>query len=172
MEINIKNARRLESEIDTEIARLKGRLRVSAGKYNTVADSIELTKEHIDTTLGKVSALLGIRKDIRDKIGKFNVENGINDTTSEIAIKSAELEMLELAYDFDDPRKPQSYGITEELYKPGLNEANRDFYYAKGLKLKRSIQRLKDRCMGINASGKIELDSDTESFLKISGLMD
>jgi len=171
MNINIKNARRLEATLDDEIARLKNKIFDREARYKDTAQSLAGTKSAIDTYMDKLTKFKEIRQTIRDLIGEFNVEKGINSTTASIAIKVDELELYERLSNMSEPRMTKDWDDVKYA-TPGISRAEAEAHHATTLKLKREIQRLKDKCQGINSSGTIELSAETESFLKLTGLMD
>ena len=172
MKVNIKNARRLETELDNEISRLTGKVRHGRSSHSTYAESVAITENSVDTLVASIGKMKQIRMDIRTKIGKFNAESGINDLTASIADAASNAEIQEMIYNLSSPTSTRDYGTDSVKYTSGVSEAYREAAHTKLLVIKREIQRLKDKCQGVNSSGTIELDSDTESFLKVSGLMD
>lgn len=171
MKLSIKNARRLECALDDQARRLVDKLndRVS---YGTIESSLTGTKDLIESVLEKLHTIKGIRKDVRDAIGLFNARTSINQYTADIAYTTSELEVATLISEMNSPRADRSYGSDKPTYSGGVSEETREQYYVETLKLKRVLQRLKDKCQGINSSGTIELSDCQEVFLKKSGLMD
>lgn len=170
MKLNIKNARRLETSIDAEISRMIGKIRNTTGGFSDAKSAIESKESSVESNVSKIKQLRHVRKFIRDLIGKFNEEKGINSLTSEIAALSSDIEVAHLIVRINDVSS-DSYSNTNS-YRQGVSEDFREKYHAESLKLTRAVQRLKDKCQGINSTGTIELGSDLESFLKKNGLMD
>lgn len=172
MKINIKNARRLESALDDQIIRLTNIMMQKSKSFSTAKDATYHTKANVTTILVKLKEITSIRSDIRDHIGSFNEQNGINKITALIARSTQELDIYNRLCNLEEPSRNRNYSTNEISYSAGLDEETREGYYVITLKLTREIQRLKDKCQGINASGTIELSAEQESFLKVSGLLD
>lgn len=173
MNINIKNAKRLETSIDGELDRLQGKIRHQGStEYKNAKESMEATNAAIEANLVSIDEYLVIRKSIRDAIGKFNKDSGIDVHSSEIALLQKRLSALEDISDVRYPRSQRDYGTDEIKYSGGLSDDQKEVFYARTRVLTRQIQRLKDKCQGVNATGTIELADGVGSFLRVNGLMD
>lgn len=172
MKINIKNARRLETlineQIDRQVAKIHQGSQDDVSKTQVVLNTIELVK----TCLSKLNQLRCIRETIRQSICLFNVEQGINDITLYIATAESNLKVAVMLAEYDSPRTTRSYNSDIVSYSRGLDEDTKEHYYNETLVIRRRIQKLKDRCQGINASGTIELSDENETCLKSFGLID
>ncbi|WPH64761.1 hypothetical protein [Vibrio phage vB_VpaP_SJSY21] len=172
MKINIKNARRLETAIEEEISRIRGKINGFSDKFDSKDKAEEGTFHAIIELEKKWSALQHIRFEIRNLIGKFNSENDINVKAGKIALLSERADLIQSLSTYKRSTTQRNYSNDSTYYSAGLSETVREEYHSDLLSIRREIQRLKDQCQGINASGTIELDSDAESFLKKAGLMD
>lgn len=172
MKLSIKNARRLETQIDSEVMRLRSKLTSTSGAFKSVDESTNYTESSVNSYLVKISTLNKIKFELRSNISKFNESEGINDITLQIALMKFDLEINEEVYNMSSPRLSRSYNGEPGEYSAGLSDEVKESFHVKTLALKRSIQRLSDQCQGVNSRGTIEFDSETESFLKTSGLID
>lgn len=172
MKINIKNARRLETAIEEEISRIRGKINGFSDKFESKDKAEEGTFHSIIELEKKWSALQHIRFEIRTLVGKFNAESDINSKASKIALLNERADLINSLSNYKRTTTQRNYSNESIYYSSGLSETVREDYHAELLSIRREIQRLKDQCQGINASGTIELGSDSESFLKKAGLMD
>ena len=171
MKISIKNAARLETTLNDEIDRLTGKI-TDRKYFQSAKDSISATTKNIESLVEKIGMYREIRTCIRDQKRFFNEQKGINDLTSDIASLNDQLDLYNLLSEFRYPEPQSSYGNDTIRFCSGISEEDKESYYINTLKIKREIQRLKDKCQGVNSNGTIELSTDIESFLKKSGLID
>lgn len=174
MRLNIKNARRLETTLNEQMVRLSSRVRNldSKGGFSSSEEAGEFFKNSLNSTLKKLSEMRSIKFSIRESIGKFNKDSGIDDTTIKIAEYSSLLEVLEDIPVVSPPYLKTDYSGKSLGFTSGLDEEAKEEFYVETLKLKRKIVRLKDKCQGINSTGTIELSDEVEVFLKVNGLID
>ena len=172
--LTIKTARRVETQIDDEILRMKQKIsELRSERFHSVKQSVASTSESLNNFLLKINELVVIKYNIRKGISLFNESSDINNACIEIAKLSFDIEMYELInHNFSTPKAAHTYNTNAPQYTSGLSEDNLEEAYVDHLKCKRKVQRLKDKCTGINASGHIELSEDNIKTLKKHGLMD
>jgi len=173
--LNIKNARQLETSIVGLIQQKKLKLAIRNNRvlFPTVIESTQSTKERVETILGNIVELDNFRLQIRVAISEFNEKSGINKLTAEIAKVSCYIETLQLLLDIGEPYPQTShYNSSKTAYTPGLSEDDLDSVGAEIMKSNRKIQRLKDKCNGINYSGYIHLDDSVIARCQNLGLLD
>ena len=172
--LNIKTARRLETQIDDEITRMKHKLlSLRTVRFHSASESITSTEDAMTKILDKINTLVDIKFDIRKGISLFNASTEINELCIAIAKVSHDMEIYDLVHDkFSAPQAVQDYGSNTTFYTGGMSEDEMETFYVNSLKNKRYMQRIKDKCTGINSSGHIELDEESIKHLKLFGLMD
>lgn len=171
MQLKLKNASRLASSIETEIQRLKGKISRVTQVYNTKEDAELNTFSAVSTNLEVLGKLLDAKFFIRNKIGEFNQEK-INVLTAEIAKLQEQKEALETAETLTYSREGVNYSTKKVEFSSGLSEEQKELYHVEVLKITRQIQRLKDKCAGINSQGTVVLPEDIVSVLVSKGLLD
>lgn len=172
--LTIKTARRLETQIDDEIVRMKNKISsLRNGRFHSAEQSVTSTTNDMNKFCEKIDKLVDIKFNIRKGISLFNASSDINNICIEIAKLSSDMEMGDLINrNFSTPEASQSYSSNATCYTSGLSEDTIEEMHVNHLKRKRIMQRLKDKCTGINASGHIELDEDDIKSMKEFGLMD
>ncbi len=175
--INIKNARRLETEIDVEIVDLSQRLAYFWGneEFETRTAAEDAGDSYLEKLLMTIEDLQRLRFDIREAIGKFNKENNIDIHTLGIAKLTKKLEVLNLIYESNsssEKTKTLGGGSYKSIFTLGTSLELKEKARIECKRVNREIQRLKDKCTGINSSGTITLTTDQVSMAKKMGLMD
>ncbi len=171
--INIKNARQLETSIDNEISRLEINLySLNSERFKSKDDAQSITVESINTLSVKIQKLIDVKFDIRDKIAKFNETSKINEYCAEMAKLKCLGEVAKTQNKLGRITSHSDYRTGDITYSGGLTEEALEDIHVVILKNERAINRLKDKCVGINSSGTIQLSDDHISFVKKLGLMD
>ena len=174
MKTKIKNARRLETTIIDEIRRLEFKICNTSGGHPSYSEAAKQTEARLRPLIQTHKHMNKIKFHIREAIGIFNVEEGINAHTLEIARKMAEVEMWEKVNTISEPRSQTNYhrDTSPIIYNGGISDTYSEEMHAKVLKLNREIVRLKDKCMGVNSMGSIEINDSDYTFLQEKGLLD
>lgn len=171
MQLKLKNASRLASSIETEIQRLKYKINQVSATYSSKEESEMNTFSVVSTNLEILGKLLDAKFFIRAKIGEFNQEK-INVLTAEIAKLEEMKGALQAAEEVQYSRETVNYSTKKVEFSSGLSEGQKELYHVEVLKITRQIQRLKDKCAGINSQGTVVLPEDIVSILVSKGLLD
>jgi len=176
--LTLKNARRLETTIDSEIARAENRINSlsrsgssSIKKETAIANTIEI----IDSACNRIDMLMDIKYDIRDGISKFNQESGINDLCIQIAKLSKQHEIATMKENIPLSEETHAYSYSKNdatKYGLGITYDLREQYHIDAMVIERKLRRLKDKCAGINGAGKINLTDEQYTYLQQNGLLD
>ena len=174
MKLNLKNTRRLESSIDTEIENLMGMLDgYTVEKQNTQKAAIDVALDTINLVRDQVTKLTEIKYIIRQGIADFNEDNKINEYCIEIAKLHAELKLQQEIEGIALVSEDRMYNSNvPSKYKFGITTEIKQEYHKQTLVTQRKIQRLKDKCSGINSTGTIYIIDEHYKFLQDYGLLD
>lgn len=122
MKINIKNARRLETEIDNELNHVVYKLTSKSGPFATLDEARIFTEASVEESLKNIEKLNELKYHVRNEVGKFNHEKGINNITLDIAKFQSHLETSTKVSEFGSPSLNHSYSRIETTsYGSGLS---------------------------------------------------
>lgn len=176
MELRIKDLRRIESEIDKELA-FKSRVqldRYSEVQYKDAEEAVETSKAKIFAKLDIVKTLYSVKFQIREIVGDFNDKSGINKKSLQIAQLNNELSVLSSLSNLPITRRTtDGYGTTHKYYHTeGVSEDFIEEMRAESRRVLRKVQALKDSCAGTNAKGTGTLSEELENTLRQLGMID
>ena len=173
MNMNIKTARQVETQINLEIERLFNKVSGLANNTSNTSESMlsNINASALDELLPKIDQLIDIKYSIRDAISSFNSDK-IDDLCLQIAKESKKLQLMNQLCEL--PTITQRFNLTKNMpvYYGAFTEDVQEGYLIEARKMQRSITRLKDQCTGINAQGNIELSNEQISVLKKYGFLD
>lgn len=173
--VTIKNLRRAESEIDNELAHVKRNANRSGYDFNNATAALNAGNQMMNTFRERVNVLVRVKYEIRDIVARFNMVNGINERTAQIAMLEAVLSCNEEeCQSFGSPRSNRDYQTHEVTWTAGIELGTIDELRSDARGIKRKIQSLKDSCNGINSSkevGDLATDEIIE-FLKSNNFID
>lgn len=167
--LSIKDLRRAETEIENELIYVKQRMSsVRSERQSSMEGAMESGKAAVEGFISRTSELLEAVYAIRNAVGKFNEDEGINNRTSKIAYFDRLLNTLEQGQNFGRTARNTSYGSSEVTYTPGIDDTKIDELRNEVRRIRRDIQSLKDSCNGINASKDATpyIDAKVVEFLK------
>lgn len=170
MNLKIKDLRRVETELESELSIQKSR--VSAIDDLTVraktADQAAVDgKKAQQVQLEKVGKMISMKFKIRQLISDFNASHGINERTIKIAVLSEKLEVSQQAQSARRPSPNQDWRTSQiDGYNCGIDLETKDELRVQERGIRQQIQKLKDSCNGINSNESVTLPDDLVSFLK------
>lgn len=170
MEVNLKQARRIETELQNTLE-AAGYAAADSETFSSKAEAekqVELVFSEVKLNLFELTECIF---DIRNKIQNANVEHGLNDRIIKIARLEAEkrnyerLMGLNLRASYFDSRKKTQYDV-------GTSSVRKEVDYTKEInRIKMEISTLKDSCTGTNASKTIHLSELTVKVATDLGLV-
>lgn len=170
MNVKIKDLRRIETELESELSIQKSRV-TSIDDLTTRASTAEMAalagKKAQQGQLEKVGKMISMKFMIRQLISDFNASNGINDRTLKIAVLSEKLEVCQQAQSARRPSAHQDWRSDKiDGYNCGIDLATKDELRIQERGIRQQIQKLKDSCNGINSNESVTLPDDLVTFLK------
>jgi hypothetical protein len=165
--MRIKDARRIETEIDNELDYTE----VQKASVSTKVMAEKIGVESWAEVQDKKFELIAAKFDIRNTIAVFNQEAGINTRTA----KLAELEAIKASlqnYSSNEVRTSTGFGEQIQTFRTGLSKTAIDAVRAEIRVIVRQIAKLKDTCSGINSNGTLTLKAKTVKTLTKYGLID
>lgn len=169
VKLSIKDLRRAETELESEMNYVVQCLSAARSERTTNNQgALEAGLSVCDAYVTRQSELLGAVFAIRQAVGKFNEDEGINQRTGRIAYLERLVAANEKAQSFGRVARNQSYGSTEVTYTPGIDDEKINVYRNEVRRIRREIQSLKDSCNGINSSKDATpyIDPKMVEFLK------
>ena len=194
MQINLRKAAALQSEITKAIAGVKVEGQLTVTEFTTdLTGAIDKARTSFVDAINRKSALNAALYEIRKMVAKANAEVGVNDVLNEVNLLEAKMAILgaaanaQPAKSFDEIhgriQKIKSAVQTEStrlsLYgerynnveSPVLTQAQIDEYKDAVKNLKRIRQATQDKLLTLNVSNYITLPQDVVSLLQDEGIL-
>ena len=194
MQINLRKAAALQSEINKAIANVKVEGNLTVTEFTTdLTSAIDKARTNFVSALTRKTALNAALYEIRKMVSKTNAEIGVNDVLNEIVLLEAKMGILglganaQVAKTFDEihgrVQKIKATQLTDNsrigLYgerynsveSPVLNQSQIDEYKEAVKHLKRARQGAQDKLLTLNVSNYITLPQDVVNLLQDEGIL-
>ena len=194
MQVNLRKANALQSEIRKAIAGVKTEVTASVTEYTiSIVDAMEKSEKEFLAAVKRKDELNNALFDIRAAVGRANAQAGVGDLLAEVERIDGKLSTAQVvanaqvAKSFDEIRarvekmKVASTGENSRLALYGdryntvetsvVSQGVIDTYKAEVKNLKRAKQDLQDKLLNLNVGTTITLSADTVKVLKEEGIL-
>jgi hypothetical protein len=193
MQVNLRKANAIQSEIRKAIQAVKLELNVAVTEYTVdIPAGLSLAQTNFLNAIKRKEALNTVLFDMRAQVGKANATSGISDVLAEVQRVDAVLTiagtvagateakpMSEIQARIDKMKANVSTDRSSMIYGERYNNVETSVvtpevissYKAKMKELKREKQALQDKLLTLNVSTTITLDAGAVDLLKEEGIL-
>lgn len=191
MQINLRKANAVQSEIRKALNAVKVETTVSVSEFTTdVANAINKGEVELTAALDKKTRLIVALFEVRAKVGKANATAGIGDTLTEVEKIDQMMAVVSTVAGTAVRKDLAEINARIEKAKANTNErvslygdrfstvettvveqAAIDAAKAEVKRLKREKQTLQDKLLQLNVNTLIDLSAETEATLKDEGIL-
>jgi len=188
MEINLRQAHAIQTQIREEISRLNLVPSVTLSEFENPKDRIDTARSEFKGSLKTHEKLNGVLLDIRKRVARSNVDEGISDLLADAALLDTQIKLYQ---QFADAKPQQPLEVLEGRLEKRRNTAEGSVYqtisgdvysgifaqneidrYRRELaNLKREKQVVQEQILAANIDTQIELNEDEEKLLARLGII-
>lgn len=188
MKINLRQAHAIQTQIREEISRLNLVPSVTLNEFENPKDRIDTARSEFEGSLKTHEKLNGVLLDIRKRVARSNVDEGISDLLADAASLDTQIKLYQ---QFADAKPQQPLEVLEGRLEKRRNTAEGSVYqtisgdvysgifaqneidrYRRVLAdLKRAKQGVQEQILTANIDTQIELNEDEEKLLARLGII-
>jgi hypothetical protein len=193
MEINLRKANAIQSEIRKALSHSTAKDTVSVNEYTiNCAEAVEVAKDQFATDITRKVALTTALYNIRRSVGNVNATAGINDILADVqsidavmaiysgvATKEVAKSIEEITARLDKLKNAPVDSARSAIYGDRYNnvetsvveQSTIDVAKDKVKELKRQRQTLQDKLLTLNVNTLITINAVDEAVLKVEGIL-